>query len=91
VPTYPKLPGYYSLKTVSCYCDPPRTSPLPHQEQCRLDLENNKLIIKTFGEDVNPLFLEEGEYSIGVYKDAHWSGRFSRLLFCKELLILQVI
>jgi len=68
-PDYPKIPGYYSLKSVSCFCDPPRLSTLPHQEQCHIDFENNTLTVFVFGNNVTPRFLEPGEYFISIIEN----------------------
>lgn len=57
------LDGYYSLTNISCECTP--FDLVPHQQQCKLDIENNILSVRTFFENEEQhVFLSEGEYDV---------------------------
>jgi len=61
------LKDFYSLTSISCECSPIQI--VHHQQQCRLDTNQNILEVKTFGEVSSVLFLDEGIYPISISND----------------------
>jgi hypothetical protein len=58
------IKNFYSLTSIGCECDP--INIVHHQQQCRLDTNENILIVKTFGKVSSELFLEDGVYPISI-------------------------
>jgi hypothetical protein len=58
---------FYSLTSISCECNPFQL--VPHQQQCRLDTNENILVVKTFGEVSSGLFLSDGIYPVSISND----------------------
>ncbi len=59
---YPQLEGFYSLIDIGCECEP--FNIIPNQQQWRVDYEESVMDVRTFGNEVNHLFLEAGIYPI---------------------------
>jgi hypothetical protein len=64
---FPVREDFYSLTSISCECSPIQI--VHHQQQCRLDTNQNILEVKTFGEVSSVLFLDEGVYPITISND----------------------
>jgi len=54
----------HSLVDISCQCGPARF--IPNQQQIKIGLDENKLIVRNFGEVIPDRFHQEGEYGFKV-------------------------
>jgi hypothetical protein len=61
------LKDFYSLTSISCECS--LIQIVDHQQQCRLDTNENILVVKTFGDVSSGLFLSDGAYPISISND----------------------